>query len=127
MESKNSKSTASSHAHAFTFTDLLYPGIQDIIEVTIKWTYFRFTPVFLRRLPNAGLDPTWISKKTRARDMGDNGPGHVPAGSITCRTGSATVLTPSRTRRGGGPGESNVAAAIVPAIEGYGVEDIYLC
>ena len=43
---------------------------QDIIEVTIKWTYFRFTPVFLRRLPNAGLNPTWISKKIR--DMGGN-------------------------------------------------------
>ena len=40
--------------------------------------YFRFTPVYLRRLTNAGLDPTWISKKIR--DMGDNGLGHVPAG-----------------------------------------------
>ena len=34
--------------------------------------------MYLRRLTNAGLDPTWISKKIR--DMGDNGPGHVPAG-----------------------------------------------
>ena len=47
---------------------------QDIIEVTIKWTYFRFTPVFLRRLPTAGLNPTWISKKIR--DMGGPGPGN---------------------------------------------------
>jgi len=65
---------------------------QDIIEVTIKWTYFRFTPVFLRRLPNAGLNPTWISKRyggiwgvtvtvtvsrTAARPPGPPGPGRA--------------------------------------------------
>ena len=43
---------------------------QDIIEVTIKWTYFRFTPVFLRRLPNAGLDPTWTLSASEIRPAG---------------------------------------------------------
>ena len=76
---------------------------QDIIEVTIKWTYFRFTPVFLRRLPNAGLNPTWISKnirdmggnRDRDRESADGGPAARAPRAGPGRRGTGTAARPA--------------------------------